>query len=87
MDAALIAQNGRVGRYYYSSHCGTGYTRNSLTLYGMLASNVRYGFSYTDGTGYATRSIIYDGNLLYSPPPSFPLSSDQYSTISWNEVK
>ena len=36
IDAALIAQNGRVGRYHYSSSCGTGYLRNSITLYGML---------------------------------------------------
>ena len=86
IDAALIAQNGRIGRYYYSSNCGTGYTRNTITLYGMLASNIRYGFAYTDGTGYATRNITYDGNLLYGPPPSFPLTSDQYSIISWQEV-
>jgi len=87
IDAALIAQNGRAGRYYYSSRCGTGYQRNSITLYGMIASNKRYGFAYTDNTGYASRSIIYDSNLLYSPPPSFPLTSSQYTTISWDEVK
>jgi hypothetical protein len=86
IDAALVAQNGRTGRYYYSSSCGTGYDRTSLTLYGMIASNIRYGFAYTDGTGYDTRNIIYDANLLYGPPPSFPLTSDQYQTISWEEV-
>ncbi len=86
IDAALVAQNGRVGRYYYSSNC-TNSTRTSLTLYGMIASNIRYGFAYTDGTGYQTRNIIYDANLLYGPPPSFPLTSDQYSTISWQEVQ
>ena len=86
IDAALVAQNGRAGRYYYSSSCGTGYTRTTLTLYGMIASNIRYGFAYTDGTGYNTRNIIYDGNLLYGPPPSFPLTSNQYSIISWQEV-
>ncbi|MEK7095421.1 MAG: pilus assembly PilX N-terminal domain-containing protein [Patescibacteria group bacterium] len=87
IDAALVAQNGRVGRYYYSSDCGTGYTRSIITLYGMIASNKRYGFAYTDGTGYQTRDIIYDSNLLYAPPPSFPLTSSQYTTISWDEVK
>lgn len=86
VDAALVAQNGRVGRYHYSSSCGTGYTRNSLTLYGMIASNQRYGFAYTDGTGYDTRDIIYDANLLYGPPPSFPLTSDQYQIVSWREL-
>ena len=87
IDAALVAQNGRVGRYYYSSSCGTGYQRTSLTLYGMIGTNGRYGFAYTDGTGYITRNIIYDANLLYGPPPSFPLTSDQYQTVSWDETR
>jgi hypothetical protein len=52
----------------------------------MIASSDRYGFAYTDNTGYATRIINYDANLLYGPPPSFPLTSDQYQTISWREV-
>ncbi len=87
IDAALIAQNGRAGRYYYGSSCGASYVRSTLTLYGMIASNLRYGFAYTDGTGYATRNITYDGNLLFGPPPSFPLIGDQYVPISWDEVK
>ncbi len=87
IDAAIIAQNGRVGRYYYSNRCGTGYTRSTITLFGMIASNIRYGFAYTDGTGYQTRNIIYDQNLLYAPPPNFPLTSSQYTTISWDEVR
>jgi hypothetical protein len=86
IDGALVAQNGRTGRYYYASSCGSTYQRDTLTLYGMLASNKRYGFAYTDGTGYETRSINYDSNLLYGPPPSFPLTSSQYSTISWEEI-
>ncbi len=82
IDGALVAIKGRVGRFYYSSSC-TNYTRTSLTSYGMIASYLRYGFAYTDGTGYETRNIIYDANLLYGPPPSFPRSSDQYQVISW----
>ncbi len=93
IDAALFAQNGRVGRFYYkgeSDHqdrCSPYHIRTKITLYGMLATAERYGFAYTDGTGYQTRSIIFDTNLQYSPPPSFPLTSDQYSIISWKEVK
>ncbi|MEK7213825.1 MAG: type II secretion system protein [Patescibacteria group bacterium] len=87
IDAAIIAQNGRIGRYYYSNYCGSTYKRSDITLYGMIASNIRYGFAYTDNTGYNIRNIVYDGNLLYAPPPSFPLTSDQYTTISWEEVK
>lgn len=86
VDAALVSQNGRVGRYYYEYDCGSYYVRNSITLYGMVASDIRYGFAYTDGTGYQERNIVYDANLLYGPPPSFPLTSDQYEILSWEEI-
>jgi hypothetical protein len=88
IDAALIAQNGRVGRNSYSSSCSsTYYKRQTITLYGMIATYLRYGFAYTDGSGYQIRNLNYDANLLYSPPPSFPLTSDQYQTLTWDEVK
>jgi len=88
IDAALVAKNGLVGRYFYSSDCSPYNTRSVLRLFGMIASNDRYGFAYTsnDGPGYITRNLTYDGNLLYGPPPSFPLTGDQYQTISWREV-
>jgi hypothetical protein len=93
IDAALIAQYGRVGRYYYKKNdCGPTSLRNSVTLYGMIASNTRYGFSwFCSGTdycsGYDIRNINYDSHMLYCAPPSFPLTSDQYETISWEEVQ
>jgi hypothetical protein len=88
IDAALVAQNGFVGRFYYhKAFCNFYQIRDTLTLFGMIASNQRYGFAYSDGTGYTIRNIIYDANLLYSPPPSFPLSGDQYQLISWEEIK
>lgn len=87
IDGALIAKNGRVGRYYYNNNCGSSYIRQTITLNGMIATNQRYGFAYTDNTGYLTRNLNYDANLLYSPPPSFPLTSDQYTILSWQEIK
>ncbi|MCC6405412.1 MAG: hypothetical protein IT405_03425 [Candidatus Yanofskybacteria bacterium] len=93
IDAALVAQNGRIGRYYYQgpsgnqNRCGPYHVRQTITLYGMMASRERYGFAYTDGTGYQNRIIIYDANLLYGPPPSFPLTADYYTPIYWNEKK
>lgn len=92
IDAALMAQNGRAGRFYYGSNCESSgsaneYNRNSITLYGMIGTSQRYGYAYTDGTGYNARNIIYDSYLLYAPPPSFPLTSSQYQTISWEEIK
>ncbi len=93
IDAALVAKNQRVGRPYYDppadgeDACSPYHIRNTITLYGMIATNQRYGFAYTDGTGYQNRNIIYDANLLYSPPPNFPLPSDQYEIISWEEIE
>ena len=88
IDGALIAQNNKVGRFYYGGGGGCSYkNRTIISLYGMIASYARYGFAFTDGTGYVTRSITYDANLLYAPPPNFPLTSDQYTILSWQEVK
>ena len=85
IHAALVAKNGRVGRFYYKSQCGE-YKRNSLTLFGAITTNKRYGFAYSDNTGYLLRTITYDANLLYGPPPSWPLTADQYTTLLWTEV-
>ena len=89
IDGALMAQHNIVGRFSYSDNGGTctNKNRSTISLYGMIASYGRYGFAYTNGTGYATRNINYDANLLYAPPPSFPLTSDQYQILSWQEVK
>jgi hypothetical protein len=91
IDGALIAKNGRVGRPYYNQACSdTYYKRYRITLNGMIGSNQRYGFSWVCSgsycSGYEIRNINYDGNLLYAPPPNFPLASDEYQTISWQEI-
>mgnify|MGYP001607399510 CR=1 FL=1 len=91
VDAAIVAKNGRAGRYYYpdwasKNTCAPYDQRSTVNLFGMIATKERYGFAYTDGNGYDIRNITYDGNLLYGPPPSFPLTSDQYQTISWREL-
>lgn len=86
IHAAIIAQNGQTIRYYYSSpQCNPYAYRSTLTTYGMFASNGQ-GYFYYGSSGYTSQPASYDGNFLYSPPPSFPLSSDQYSTISWREL-
>jgi hypothetical protein len=53
----------------------------------MIGSYQRYGWAYTNNTGYEDRIIIYDANLLYAPPPSFPLTADYYTPISWDEIQ
>ncbi|MCA9353290.1 hypothetical protein KC842_00270 [Candidatus Nomurabacteria bacterium] len=86
IDGALIAQNGRIGRYYYSDQCTSYYARDELTLFGAIATYGAHEFYYDDGSGYAAISINYDSNLLYGPPPYFPLADEAYSTVSWKEV-
>ncbi len=85
IDGALVAQNNKVGRLYYEGNSCTYENRSTISLYGMIASYARYGFAFTDGTGYTTRNINYDVNLLYAPPPDFPQTSDQYQILSWQE--
>ncbi|MFZ2187176.1 MAG: pilus assembly PilX N-terminal domain-containing protein [Candidatus Moraniibacteriota bacterium] len=83
IDAALLAQQGRIGRANY----GSSDSKNSITIYGALATNQRYGFAWTNGTanwGYATRNLYYDNNLLYYPPPYFPTGT-QYQMDLWEE--
>lgn len=93
IDAALIAQNGRVGRYYYANrsgyqqnppNCASNVYRNQISVYGSIATNQRYGFAYTDGTGYQIRNLNFDPNLIYFPPPHFP-TTGEYTIISWEE--
>jgi Tfp pilus assembly protein PilX len=81
VDAALLAQSGRVGRDYYSHS----YDKNSITVNGSIVTNLRYGFAYTDGTGYDTRILNFDNNLLYFPPPYFPTGTE-YSIDLWDEL-
>ena len=81
IDGAMIAQAGRVGREHYT---GSGTVKSSITIYGAIASNQRYGFAWTDGTGYTTRNLYFDNNLLYCPPPYFPTGT-QYEMDLWEE--
>ncbi len=69
--------------------------RASITTFGAIATNQRYGFAWvgnlfscadgsTNDSGYCLRSLNFDSNLTYAPPPSFP-TTGQYSTLSWEE--
>lgn len=95
IDAAIIAQNGRAGRYYYGNpsinvqyspaNCAAGYINRSVfTNLGSIATYQRYGFAYTDGTGYATRNLTWDSNLLFAPPPYFP-TTGVFEQLGWDE--
>ncbi|NTW14120.1 MAG: hypothetical protein HGA31_03765 [Candidatus Moranbacteria bacterium] len=84
IDAALLAQQGRVGRADY----GTSDHKTVITVFGAMATNQRYGFAWTNGSqdwGYTTRNLYYDNNLLYYPPPYFPTGT-QYQVDLWEEL-
>ena len=51
-------------------------------MYGTFVDKLIRGLST-----YNTRTYVYDSNLLYCPPPSFPITTDQYTQISWDEVQ
>lgn len=82
VDAALIAQNGSTERFFFS-----GNIKNSITIYGSLASFGVWTWSWVSGSvitsGYQTTNTVYDSNLLYSPPPSFPLTTNGYQQVNW----
>ena len=89
IDAALIARTGRIGRENYSG-CSTNPNnlRDTIKIYGSLATKIRYGFSWISGTtrvsGYETRQLEYDNNLTFAPPPHYP-TTGEYTFISWKE--
>lgn len=89
IDAAMIAQSGRIGRAVYNNItvCPTS-VRNSITIYGSLITKDQYSFQAinddSDQEGYQTITLTYDNNLTYGPPPFFPAAS-QYTFISWEE--
>jgi hypothetical protein len=86
IDAAMIAQNGWIGRYYYPAACGASHLRTQLTTFGIMATNIRSALFY-GSSGYQNRTYTYDANLIYNPPPSFPLTTNQYNLLSWQEVQ
>lgn len=99
IDSALLAQTGRVGRQHYGWYCTAWTTwwwwtwctnweqdvKTTITAYGSIATNQRYGFAWSDNTGYINRNLIYDNNFLYTPPPFFPTGT-HYEADLWEEL-
>jgi len=93
IDAVLLSQNGRVGWGYdkdqhdsWERNSWTGKDKDIVELYGAIATNERMGFGYTNGSGFIDRNLIFDNNLLYTPPPLFP-TGNTYAIDLWDEVK
>lgn len=75
--------NGQTFNYY-----GSVSTRLGWTWTWLMSSNCGDA-AFSSGTGYISgiknNTTSYDYNLLYNPPPSFPLTST-YDILSWREV-
>lgn len=84
IDAMLLSQKGHVYHRYYDDRI----IKNSIEVYGGVVTNLFWTWSYTDGSntvdGYINTSTIYNNNLTFSPPPSFP-TSENFEVLSWVE--
>lgn len=90
INAAMIAQYGHVWRNYFNgSRCNPYNTRNSLTIYGSIASFLESKFAYPEyGTnGYNDITITYDGYLPLGGSPFYPTSSEDFQILSWEEYE
>lgn len=84
VDGALIAQNGSVQVYEYPNNTNV---KNSITVFGSIVTYGQWTWSYISGnsivSGFRNTNTGYDSNLLYHPPPSFPLTSSGYQMLGW----
>jgi len=97
LNGIFIAQNGHFGRNYYGtdtkipSSWESYAKRNSLTINGTIVSNGRVGTKWVcspDSTycsGFNNRINNYDRNLVLSPPPMVPRTSDVYTFSDWRD--
>ncbi|MDE2030772.1 MAG: hypothetical protein KGI58_00730 [Patescibacteria group bacterium] len=89
IDAALIAQNGSAQFFYYKNNPPI---KNNISIYGSIMTFGQWTWTWVDNynnniSGYTTTTDTYDINLMFAPPPSFPLSSMGYRQLSWTSDK
>jgi hypothetical protein len=95
LNGIFIAQNGRYGRNHYDTDDFTGtydpfVILESETHNGTIVSNGRVGTQWTSGgvttSGFKNRYTSYDRNLVESPPPFIPETSDVYEYSDWRDA-
>lgn len=97
INAAALSQFRSIYRPHYRNvgctNCGStsavNATRNSLSFFGSQISYETGGWKYISGntvvSGFINTNHTYDGNLLYTIPPGFPVG-ETYELISWEEI-
>lgn len=95
LNGIFLAQTGHFGRNHYDTSMPNAWEvyikRNSLTLNGTIVSNGRAGTKWVNGSGVFTsgfdnRFTSYDKNLVASPPPLIPNTSDNYTFSDWQDA-
>lgn len=95
LNGIFIAQNGRFGRNHYDGSLPGSLDpyifRNSLTVNGTIVSNGREGTQWTNSgsiiSGFQNRFNSYDRNLVSSPPPLVPETSDVFVMTDWSDYR
>jgi hypothetical protein len=93
INAALIAKDGHV--WFPADYISrdtpvwSGNSNKRLVYYGSIATRQSWTWLWTSsGTptdGFEYNETNFDYNLLYAPPPSFPITST-YDILKWREV-
>lgn len=95
LNGIFLAQTGHFGRNHYDTSMPTAWDqyiiRNSLTLNGTIVSNGLVGTKWVDSSGailsgFNNRYTSYDKNLVASPPPLIPNTSDDYTFSDWQDA-
>lgn len=91
IQAALMAQSGRIMRHNYNvSGCSTYSTavRDSMSIWGSVISNQKSYWNFMSGStlrsGFEVRDITYNQQAADTPPPYFP-TTEQLRILSWDE--
>lgn len=94
LNGIFIAQNGAFTRNHYDTSLPNAWesyiARDSLTVNGTVVSNLRAGtqWVYNDGSfasGFRDRYSSYSRDLVLSPPPLIPATSDVYRFSDWRD--
>lgn len=85
IDATLLSQEGHVYYREYWPHS----VKNSIEVYGGIITDLFWTWTWVNGSGvtidgYNTTNTIYNNNLTFAPPPSFP-TSENFEVLSWEE--
>ncbi|MCD5396347.1 MAG: hypothetical protein LR000_01630 [Candidatus Pacebacteria bacterium] len=93
IEAVLLAQRGRVFRYYYPNLPWEPYRtyaiRDYIKTYGSIITNKIWTFTWVGWqgrviSGYRETEMSYNPDLTYSPPPYFP-THGEYEIFEWEE--